>query len=152
MQIIIIGHSLPGRECSETATFEGRSNIHVGVQRRGKPHEILDLVPGDTETVRWELTASLERKSGAWDILGPYIQGPPRGRFIYLSWVTVSDDQTFEMFRRAKLMLDAIPEHIVEQADASGMLHGDLGLTDAAGKPLCAAIRPPTITWSPSPY
>ena len=65
MQIIITGHSLPGRECSETATFEERSNIHVGVQRRGKPHEILDLVPGDTETVRWELTASLERKSGA---------------------------------------------------------------------------------------
>lgn len=61
-------------------------------------------------------------------------------------------DQTFEMFRRAKLMLDAIPEHIAEEADASGMLHGDLGLTDAAGKPLCAAIRPPTITWSSSPY
>jgi hypothetical protein len=56
------------------------------------------------------------------------------------------------MTRRAKLMLDAIPEHIVEQADASGVLHGDLGLTDAAGKPLCAAIRPPTITWSSSPY
>src|SRR3546814_13588953 len=109
MQIISTGHSLPGRECSETATFEERSNIHVGVQRRGKPHEILDLVPGDTETVRWELTASLERRSGAWDLLGPYIQSPPRGRFTYLSWVTVSDDRTFALIRLARMMLDEIP-------------------------------------------
>ena len=152
MQIIITGHSLPGRDCSETATFEGRSNIHVGVQRRGKPHEILNLVAGDTEIARWELAANLDRKPSAWDILGPHIQGPPRGRFIYLSWVTVFEDQTFEMFRRAKLMLDAIPEHVIDEADGSGVLHGDLGLTDAAGKPLCAAIRPPTITWTSSPY
>ncbi len=152
MQIIITGHSLPGRDCSETATFEGRSNIHVGIQRRGKPHEILDLVPGDAETARWELTANLEQKAGAWDILGRYIQGPPRGRFIYLSWVTVSEDQTFEMFRRAKLMFDAIPEHVIAETDGSGVLHGNLGLTDAAGKPLCAAVRPPKIAWTSSPY
>lgn len=34
------------------------------------------------------------------DIKGPYIQGRPGARFIYLSWGTVDHDGTFTMFRR----------------------------------------------------
>jgi hypothetical protein len=42
------------------------------------------------------------------DLKGLYIQGPPGGRFIYLSWVTVDDAESLTLLRRAKLWLDAI--------------------------------------------
>ncbi len=40
------------------------------------------------------------------DVTGPYIQGRPSERFIYLSWVTVDDANNATLFRRAKLWLD----------------------------------------------
>jgi len=79
---------------------------------------------------------------------GPYIQGPPGGRFIYLSWGTVDDSNGFTLFRRAKLWLDAIPPTVINGAVELGLLVGRLGLTDGKGNPLCAAVRPPLIEWS----
>jgi hypothetical protein len=82
----------------------------------------------------------------AIDLKGPYIQGPPGGRFIYLSWGTVDGD-SFTLFRRAKLWFDAIPPHVMLEAVDLGVLLGRHGLTDRKGNPLCAAVRPPTIEW-----
>jgi hypothetical protein len=52
------------------------------------------------------------------------------------------------MFRRAKLMFDAIPPDVLTAAVRCGQLTGRLGLTDAQGYPLCAHVRPPLIEWS----
>jgi len=82
------------------------------------------------------------------DLKGPYIQGPPGGRFFYLSWGTVDDTAGFTLFRRAKLGLDAVPADVLGQALDLGLLVGRLGLTDPKGNPLCAAVRPPVIEWS----
>jgi hypothetical protein len=82
------------------------------------------------------------------DLKGPYIQGPRGGRFIYLSWGTVDDPGTFEMFRRAKVWLEAVPLPVVERAVDGGLLVGRLGLTDPKGHPLCASVRPPAIEWA----
>jgi hypothetical protein len=82
------------------------------------------------------------------DLKGPYIQGPPGGRFIYLSWGTVDGTADFTLFRRAKLWLGAVPDGVLDQALELGVLVGRLGLTDPKGNPLCAAVRPPVIEWS----
>jgi len=82
------------------------------------------------------------------DLKGRYIQGPPGGRFIYLCWGTVDDANRFTLFRRAKLWFDAIPPAVIDSAVSLGLLVGRLGLTDAKGNPLCAAVRPPAIEWS----
>jgi hypothetical protein len=37
---------------------------------------------------------------------------------------------------------------VLDQALELGVLVGRLGLTDAKGNPLCAAVRPPVIEWS----
>jgi hypothetical protein len=88
------------------------------------------------------------RSAQGIDVQGSYIQGPPGGRFIYLSWGTVDEAGTFTLFRRAKLWLDAIPPAVLERAADGGLLTGRLGLTDQKGNPLCAAVRPPLIEWS----
>jgi uncharacterized protein DUF5990 len=84
---------------------------------------------------------------GGVDLKGPYIQGPPGERFIYLSWGTVDGADRFSLFRRAKLCLDAVPPPVIESAADLGLLVGRLGLTDHKGNPLCAAVRPPLIEW-----
>jgi hypothetical protein len=89
-----------------------------------------------------------DRSPAGVDLRGPYIQGPPGGRFIYLSWGTVDEAESFTLFRRAKLWLDAVPSAVIDSALDLGLLVGRIGLTDRKGNPLCAAVRPPLIVWS----
>ena len=97
----------------------------------------------------WALDAAVTpAPDGAADLKGPYIQGPPGGRFIYLNWGTVDGSGQFAMFRRAKLWLNAIPAEVLSRAAERGVLVGRLGLTDPQGNPVCASIRPPLIEWS----
>jgi Family of unknown function (DUF5990) len=96
VQIRILGTQLPGRECGASENFPGYSNIHVGVQRKNRRDELLDLHPGDAASAEWTLDCSVD----GTDIRGPHIQGRPGERFIYLSWGTVDDDGRFTLFRR----------------------------------------------------
>ncbi|NUL05868.1 hypothetical protein HRW07_22070, partial [Streptomyces lunaelactis] len=73
----------------------------------------------------------------------PYVQGRRGERFVYLTWGELPPGGEFAMFRRAKLFLADLPE----QALSGGAVETGLGLTDGAGMPLCAAVRPPLITW-----
>ena len=151
MRIRLEGRELPGISCGPGRDYpRGHPNIHVGVQRRNKPGELLGVVRGDAESATWTLECTADATSDGFDLKGPYIQGSPGGRFVYLSWGVVDDDDegTFTMFRRAKLMLDAVPAEVVRRAQDTGVLVGRLGLTDPKGDPLCAAVRPPVIAWS----
>lgn len=152
MQIRIEATDLPGRSCSPSLDRPGgHRNIHVGVQRRNQPGELLDLVPGDAPSATWTLDCEAAWSSTGVDLTGPYIQGRPGGRFIYLSWGNVDEAQDIKMFRRAKLQLDAVPPAILKSAVEGGLLVARLGLTDVKGNPLCAAVRPPLIDWSAAP-
>jgi Family of unknown function (DUF5990) len=122
------------------------------VQRRNKPSELLGLVRGDAPTASWDLECkTVASPSGGIDFTGPHIQGGPGRRFIYLSWGVVEDDGTFAMFRRAKLMLDAVPGDVARAAAETGVLIGVLGLSDEKGNPRCAAVGPSAIEWSAGP-
>jgi hypothetical protein len=149
VQIRIEGSDLPGLSCGASPDRpDGHQGVHVGVQRRNKPGELLNLTPGDAPSVTWTLDCTVGPSPAGLDLKGPYIQGPPGGRFIYLSWGTVEEPGSFDMFRRAKLWLTAIPEGVLTRAVEGGVLVGRLGLTDPKGHPLCASVRPPMIEWS----
>jgi hypothetical protein len=148
--IRIEGTDLPGNSCGPSPERPGgHHGIHVAVQRRNKPAELLGVTAGDAPAVTWTLDAVVTpAPDGTTDLKGPYIQGPPGGRFIYLNWGTVDDSGEFSMFRRAKLWLNAVPPEVLGSAAALGALVGRLGLTDAKGNPSCASFRPPLIEWS----
>lgn len=152
IQIRIEGFDLPGRACGPSPDQPGGyRNIHVGVQRRERPGELLGLHPGDAAAATWELPATAPPGPAGTDVRGPYVQGRPGGRFIYLSWGNVDEAGTFTMFRRAKLWLDAAGPATLDAARRSGQLTARLPLTDAKGGPVCASVRPPRITWSAEP-
>ncbi len=151
MHIRIDAVDLPGLICPPGAPADDRAahrNIHVAVQRRNRPAELLDPQPGNAASATWTLECTTTASPAGLDVKGPYVQGGPGGRFIYLSWGAVDQAGAFTMFRRAKLMLDAVPAEALDAADRSGLLVGSLGLTDACGAPLCARVVPPAITWS----
>ncbi|CAM5379469.1 hypothetical protein GCM10010329_14270 [Streptomyces spiroverticillatus] len=132
LKLRLVGHDLPGRDCGEFR------NVHVAVQRKKDPE---GPVRGDAPEAVWDLT--LDVLPGP-DFRGPYVHGRPGERFLYLTWGEVAPDGTFEMFRRAKIFCAEIPAELL----ARGRAEGRISLTDAKGMPLCAAVRPPTITWS----
>ncbi|MER7752286.1 DUF5990 family protein [Kitasatospora sp. NPDC097643] len=148
MELRIEATDLPGRECAAGPDHPGYQDIHVAVQRRGKPAELLDPQPGDAARARWSLECVVKpAPGGGLDVTGPYVQGGPGGRFVYLNWVA-GHGEAREMFRRAKLLLEAVDRETVEAAAASGLLVARLGLTDVKGYPLCAAVCPPLVSWS----
>ena len=144
MRIRIEGSDLPGRRSGGEAGALRLGNVHVGVQRKA---EVVDRVPADAESATWEFEVTGREVDGLLDVGGPWVHGRPGARFLYLSWGVVSGD-SFDMFRRAKLMFGDIPTEVLRSAyDGGGVLVGRLGLTDAQGGPRCARVRPPDITW-----
>jgi len=138
MRLVIRGHDLPG------ASYDGHARIAVGLQVRDAP---ADLVAGDATSARWETEVRLVDG----DARGPAVHGRRGERFVYLTWGAVSDesDEGFEMFRRAKLMLDRVDAALVAEAEESGRpLVADVGLTDEKGGPRCARVDPPAVRWS----
>ena len=139
MNVRIAGVNLPGR------TWGGYKNIHVGVQKRTEP---VDLVAGDAGEAVWELTVD----TADGDFRGSYVQGRRGERFLYLTWGTVGAGGGFTMFRRAKLMLAAVDPAVVAAAAEPGqVLVATLSLTGGDGGPRCASVRPPAIEWTAVP-
>jgi Family of unknown function (DUF5990) len=149
LQIRIEAVDLPGSSCGPSPEVpDGYGNIHVAVQGRKGRDDLLDCVPATVESMAWVLEARVNRSDDRTDLQGRYLQGPPGGRFIYLTWGTVDDGGTFTMFRRAKLWMVSVPAEVMEDAVAGGLLVGRVGLTDPKGNPRCGAVRPPDILWS----
>ena len=144
MHLRILGSDLPGRRAGAGLDPLRIGNVHVGVQRRA---EVVDRVPADAESVRWDLEMTSREVDGLLDVGGPWVHGRPGARFLYLSWGAVTGE-TFEMFRRAKLLFGDVPTAVLRAAhEDGGVLVGRLGLTDERGEPICARVRPPAISW-----
>jgi hypothetical protein len=123
MRLVIHGHRLPGLTCGS------HQNVHVGLQVGAEP---TGLVPADAGAAEWVT----EIRTVDGDFRGPAVQGRKGERFVYLTWGSV-DAGSFEMFRRAKLMLADLP--------AADEVTVNVDLTDERGMPRCARLRPPAI-------
>lgn len=138
----IVGHDLPGAACG------GFRHIHVGTQRGSEPDQLVSAdAAGAVFEIPVETVAAGDGTSdGAPDFRGPYVQGRRGARFVYLTWGELPPGGDFAMFRRAKIFLADVPAELL----GAGTVETRLGLTDAAGMPLCAAVRPPMLTWTPA--
>ena len=144
MRVVITGVNLPGRTfCRPDGS--PLENVHVGVQVRRDPSE---LVRADAAEAHWELDVDTVRTDAGLDFRGSAVQGKRGERFLYLTWGEVHADGTFEMFRRAKLMLNRIDPDLVASAVDAGCLAATVDLTGRGGGPRCARVDPPAVVWS----
>ena len=120
--------------------------VFLGIQR-GK--EVIEQVPGDTQTATFTPEFRVERKKdGTPNFLGPFAQGTADDRFFYLCWGVKDAQSGFAMFRRLKIRLGHLSATRVERACRSGEpITVRLRLTDAKGGPLCATPHAPNIEW-----
>jgi hypothetical protein len=147
VHVVITGVNLPGRAyCRPDGSV--LDNVHVGIQLRREPAQ---PVRADAAEARWELDIDVVRKDDALDFRGPAVEGKRGERVIYLTWGNVRPAEGFEMFRRAKLMLDRIDPELMEAAIRSGRLEATVDLTDERGGPRCARVDPPAVSWSVPP-
>jgi len=131
---------LPGRE------FDGKFNIKVGAQ---KDDEVVDDVFGDAKEVIFLFPLRVEKnaKTGKPNFLGPFAQGKPTERFLYLCWGE-RHGKAWLGFRRAKIHLNHIEWSSVEKAlKTKGVIEATLKLTDKKGEPLCASVKGDKIEW-----
>lgn len=144
MQLSITGFNLPGCVFPQP---DGAlmTNVHVAVQIGREPS---DLVKANSSKALWDLDVEVFVRDGQLDFRGPVVQGKRNERFIYLTWGEVTRNNEFEMFRRAKLMLDRIDEDLVGSALDAGRLLARIDLTGPDGGPRCARVDPPAIEWS----
>ena len=142
MQLTITGVHLPGRKfCRPDATV--MDNVHVGVQMRSEPAH---LIAADSTDAKWVLDIDVVRVDDGVDFRGPAVQGKRGERFVYLTWGNLEAGH-FEMFRRAKLMLNRITPDVMAIAIRTGHLAAIVDLTDEHGGPRCARVDPPSVKW-----
>ncbi len=140
----IVGFNLPGCVFGRP---DGSlmNNVHVGIQVGREPAE---LVKADASEARWDFVIEAVIREGQPDFRGREVHGKRGDRFVYLTWGEVNHDDGFEMFRRAKLMLNRIDENVMQSAIAEGRLLARIDLTSDDGGPRCARVDPPAIEWS----
>ncbi len=131
MRLVIEGTNLPGLACGSYR------DIHVGLQVRQDP---VELVAADAAKAAWEVDVEVVERNGEPDFRGPAVQGKRGQRFVYLTWGELHDG-AFSMFRRAKLMLDDVPDPTVASVVAR------VDLTDETGMPRCARLTAPALGW-----
>jgi len=145
----IIGTDLPGRVCPPGGDFPGYRNVHVAVQRKDTPSELLDIQPADAERVSWSLPCTASTTAAEGLVLnGPYIQNRLGGRFVYVSWVDLDARGVPTMFRRGKLLLSAVTPTVLAEAVERGQLRARLTMSDETGHPVCARLVPPRVQWN----
>lgn len=89
------------------------TNVHVGIQVGSEP---VQLVKTDASEVHGELDIDAVVRDARLDFRGRAVHGKRGERFVYLTWGEVSRVNEFEMFRRAKLMLNRIDASVVGSA------------------------------------
>lgn len=113
---------------------EGRGNDYKTVQtQRSKGSDLI-------------FTCTLRAKqstNGGPSFLGPFTQGPPQERFIYIDIGTYAGQTDTPWSRRLKIPLHGISWELVEQALASSqILETRVPGTGRDGGPSCATVKP----------
>jgi hypothetical protein len=113
---------------------EGRGNNYKTVQtQRSKTGDLTF-----TFTVRAKQGAN-----GEPTFLGPFTQGPPHERFVYIDIGTFAGQTNTPWSRRLKIPLRGISWELVEEALASAqMLETRVPGTGRDGGPSCATVKP----------
>ncbi|MCY4756763.1 DUF5990 family protein [Pelomonas aquatica] len=118
--------------------------------QRGRD-ELLPPYASDVESVAFAITMRLGPPlvDGAFNFRGPYAQGAPADRFIYLNSGTLAGQSASCWERRAKVKLAAIPRPLIESAvgDPACAIEARILGTAGDGGPVCASIRPHAISW-----
>lgn len=118
------------------------SSARFGVQS-GKT-DIVAPVHETADEITFDITVRVGdgRTDGLPNILGPFAQGPPLGRFVYVNSGTRAGQSGSPWTRRAKVPFTGITWEMVDKvlADARSVLEARIAGTARDGGPACATV------------
>ena len=123
-----------------TGKFEGYTRIELGIQsgRRDIHPPAKRLRDGAVFSIH--IRARTNTESRTVNFFGPYVQGTPQDRFIYLTWTGKLGGKR-QMFRRIKLSLKTITYSQVRKVVAGhGLLEVRVSGIGPDGSPACATV------------
>ena len=90
----------------------------------------------------FSITVAESRKDGSPNFLGPIVQGPPGGRFIYVDVGTYAGQKHTPWARRMKIPLGGITWALIEKAQGKPgqRLVATIQGTGKDGGPVCATV------------
>lgn len=118
--------------------------------QRGK-NELLAPLTANAKSVTFELSVRIsERKaSGGPNVLGPYAQGTPDDRFIYVNSGTLAGQKDTPWTRRAKIKTAGISWQLIEQTlAASGTLEAVIDGRAKDEGPCCGTVPLISAGWT----
>jgi len=81
--------------------------------------------------------------------IGPFAQGPPQERFIYVDIGTSAGQKNTHWSRRLKIPLSGISKNLIERASTNSILITKVPGIGKDGGPNCATVKP-FDGWKPS--
>lgn len=135
---ILVEHPVPGvafalqRGASGTATLVGP--VHISA---------------DSLVFDFEVTLDGSNADGGPRLLGPFVQGPPTARFVYINVGASAGQIGSPWQRRAKVPLGAIDWQAIEALASGERLTAHIAGTARDGSPACATVPILPPGWAP---
>lgn len=119
------------------------TGIDFGLQKgAGRDYEVTQKQRSKTGDLQFEFTARVkEGKDGSPVLLGPFVQGPPQERFVYIDIGQYAGQADSCWIRRLKIPLRGIPWDVVKRATRA-TLEAHVKGTAKDGSPTCATVKP----------
>jgi hypothetical protein len=119
--------------------------LRLGIQRGAV---VINDVPAEGNAITFSFAVVVRPRAGGIDFGGPFVQGRPGERFVYLCWGTRDEAGAWEMVKRAKIPLAGITPVLADRAERSGRaIEAVLEMTDHRGGPVCASYPPDRMSW-----
>lgn len=119
--------------------------IDFGLQKgRGNEFEIVQKQRSQKGDLKFEFDARVkEGKDGSPTLLGPFVQGPPQERFVYVNIGTYAGQADTPWSRRLKVPFREITWDVVNKATREKkVLEAHVRGTAQDGSPTCATVKP----------
>ena len=117
------------------------AGIDFGLQKGGgNNYETTQIQCSATGDLAFEFSVRVtEGKEGQPNFLGPFVQGPPKERFVYIDIGTYAGQRNTEWSRRLKVPLRGLTWELIRKGKT---LETHIAGTDKAGGPTCATPKP----------
>lgn len=123
------------------------ADVDFALQKgKGSKYEIVQKQRSGTGNLCFTFSARAETGGGSSEpnLLGPFVQGPPGARFVYLGIGTFAGQTNTEWSRRLKIPLSGITEQMITEAGRNPSLIFETRVpgTGRDGGPNCATVKP----------
>ena len=116
------------------------AGVDFGLQKgRGNDYETIQTQRSSGSDLRFEFAIRVKIDKDDPNFLGPFVQGPTGGRFVYIDIGTYAGQLDTCWSRRLKIPLTAITSEMVA---AGSVLETRVPGTGKDGGPTCATVKP----------